>query len=101
MFKTAIKQRMKNAEALLNGSLSNFTVINEGDVLAYTFKDKLPRFAVAINFGNKENTINLNNIGVKRGTVIYHTADKEPAQIRIEAVKVPAQALYLFKVDEM
>ncbi len=101
-FKDAVKLRMENADALLDGPLANFTIINEGDVLAYTFKDKLPRFAVAINFGNKENQINLNNLGVESGTLKYHTADKElPAEISMNAVKIPAQVLYLFEVTEM
>ena len=101
MFENVIKLRMENAKALLDGPLSNFTVINQGDVLAYTFKDKVPRFAVAINFGNKANTINLNNIGVESGTLKYHTADKEPGKITMDAVKVPAKVLYLFEVTKM
>jgi hypothetical protein len=100
MFKMATKLRKDNATVLLNGTLSNFTMINEGEVLAYTFKDKLPRYAVAINFGKKENTINLNNIGVKTGTLKYHTADKKPGTISMDAVKVPAHALFLFNVTK-
>ena len=101
MFKKAIKLRMENATVLLDGPLANFTVISEGDVLAYTFKDKVPRFAVAINFGDKESTINLNNIGVKSGTLKYHTADKKPGKITMDAVKVPGKVLYLFEVTKM
>jgi hypothetical protein len=100
MFTDAVKRRMENVSALLDGPLANFTVITEGDVLAYTFVDKVPRFAVAINFGKTENTINLNKLGAKSATLNYHTADTKPGEISLDAVKVPAQALYLFNVTE-
>lgn len=99
-FKDAVKLRMEKASVLLDGPLANFTVINEGDVLAYTFKDKLPRFAVAINFGSSEQKINLNELGIKGGTLKYHTADKKPGNIDMKELKVPGYALYVVEVTK-
>ena len=90
---------MDNATVLLNGTLANFTVVNEGNVLAYTFEDKLPRFAVVINFGDAEGEINLKNLlSIKSATLKLHTADKKPSVIKMDPLKVPAKVLYLFQV---
>ncbi|XP_028409885.1 neutral and basic amino acid transport protein rBAT-like [Dendronephthya gigantea] len=98
--KDAIKLRMENASVLLDGPLVNFTIINQKNVLAYTFKDKLPRFAVAINFDPSEQVINLNELGIKDGSLKYHTADKKPGKIDMKELKVPGYALYVFEVTK-
>ena len=99
-FKDAVKLRMDNAPVLLDGTLANFTVVNKGNVLAYTFEDKLPRFAVVINFGDAEGEINLKSLlSIKSATLKLHTADKKPSVIKMDPLKVPAKVLYLFQVN--
>lgn len=99
-FIDALKIRKDNSSVLLDAPLANFTIISEKNVLAYTFKDKLPRFAVVINFGDTESEINLNCLGIKTFSLKYHTADTKPGKISKGAVKVPGNVLYVFQVTE-
>ena len=98
-FKAAVKLRTDNATVLLDGPLANFTVVSNGSVLAYTFEDKLPRFAGVINFGNAEEDINLKSLlNITSATLKYHSADKKPNEVKTDALKVPAKELYIFQV---
>ena len=98
-FKAAVKLRTDNATVLLDGPLANFTVVSNGSVLAYTFEDKLPRFAGVINFGNAEEDINLKSLlNITSATLKYHSADKKPSKVKTDALKVPAKELYIFQV---
>ena len=99
VFKAAVKLRTDNATVLLDGPLANFTVVSKRNVLAYTFEDKLPRFAGVINFGDAEEEINLKSLlNIASATLKYHTTDKKPSEVKTDALKVPPKELYIFQV---
>lgn len=97
VFIDALKLRKENEGAFLDGPLSNFTIITEQNVAAFTFADDPSRFAMVLNFGNIEGQINISRLGIKRAKVKFHTADKEPEEIPISGFKVPPEVFYVLE----
>lgn len=100
IFQDAVKLRAAENETLLNGSLSNFTIIADGDVLAYTFNSNpKPSILVVINFSEtKEGNINLQKLKVKEGKLMLFTSAKERKEKDMVNIKVPPMALYVYKI---